>query len=184
MRCNVLAGTLGAVTLMLFGAQAKAAEFSASFSGFQEIGGLGVGETGAIFSPGKATLDLDLNRKTRMLRFKLTYFGFPSTATVTQAHIHFAKVHVAGGIIVFFCSNLGNGPTGTQACPTPNGTAMGTTTSASVVGPTAQNINPGDFDALVAALDSNTAYGNIHTVKFPAGEIRGQILKGDERFTE
>jgi hypothetical protein len=61
---------------------------------------------------------------------------------------------------------------------------MGTITSASVVGPTAQNINPGDFDALVAALDSNTAYGNIHTVKFPAGEIRGQILKGDERFTE
>jgi hypothetical protein len=33
----------------------------------------------------------------------------------------------------------------------------------------------------VAALDSSTAYGNIHTVKFPAGEIRGQILKGDER---
>jgi CHRD domain len=184
MRCNILAGTLGTAALMLLGGHANAAEFSASFSGFQEIGGLGAGETGAILSPGKATLDLDLSRKTRMLRFKLTYSGFPSTAAVTQAHIHFAKVHVAGGIIVFFCSNLGNGPVGTQACPTPNGTVMGTITSASVVGPTAQNVNPGDFDALVAALDSNTAYGNIHTVKFPAGEIRGQILRGDEHYSE
>jgi hypothetical protein len=57
---------------------------------------------------------------------------------------------------------------------------MGTITAASVVGPAAQNITAGDFDALVAALDSNTAYGNIHTVKFPAGEIRGQIVKSGE----
>jgi hypothetical protein len=184
MRRDILTMTLGTVAFMLLGAHDNAADFSATFSGFQEIGGLGAGETGAIFSPGTATLELDLNRKTHTIRFKLTYSGFPSTTTVTQAHIHFAKVHVAGGIMVFFCSNLGNGPAGTQACPTPNGTVMGTITSASVIGPTAQNVNPGDFDALVAALDSNTAYGNIHTVKFPAGEIRGQILNGDEQSQE
>jgi len=180
MRCNILAMTLGTVAFMLLSAHADAADFSATFSGFQEIGGLGQGETGAIFSPGTATLQLDLNRKAHTLKFKLTYSGFPSTTTVQQAHIHFAKVHVAGGIIVFFCSNLGNGPKGTQACPTPNGTVMGTITSASVIGPTAQNVNLGDFDALVAALDSNTAYGNIHTAKFPAGEIRGQILSEEQ----
>jgi hypothetical protein len=56
----------------------------------------------------------------------------------------------------------------------------GTFTSASVVGPKAQNINPGDFDALVAALDSDTAYGNIHTTNFPAGEIRAQIRHDDD----
>jgi CHRD domain len=72
------------------------------------------------------------------------------------------------------------GPKGIQACPTSSGTVKGTITSASVIGPMPQNVNPGDFDALVAALDSNTAYGNIHTVNFPAGEIRGQILKGEE----
>jgi hypothetical protein len=44
-----------------------------------------------------------------------------------------------------------------------------------VVGPTAQNVNAGDFSALLAALQSNTVYGNIHTTKFPAGEIRGQV---------
>ena len=182
MRRNIVAGTLGTVALMLLCSPANASDFSAKFSGFQEIGGVGAGETGAIFSPGKATLDLDLNRKTRVLKFRLTYSGFPSSTKVILAHIHFGKVHVAGGIIVFFCSNLPNPPPppGTQPCPTPNGTVMGTITAASVVGPTAQNIPAGDFDALVDALDSNTAYGNIHTVNFPAGEIRGQIVKGDE----
>ena len=46
-------------------------------------------------------------------------------------------------------------------------------------GPTAQNVTPGDFDALADALESNTAYGNIHTTKFPAGEIRGQVHRGE-----
>jgi hypothetical protein len=185
MRCNILAKTLGTVIFVFLCAHANAADFSATFSGFQEIGGLGAGETGAIFSLGKATLDLDLNRKTQTIKFKLTYSGFPPTSTVTQAHIHFAKVHVAGGIIVFFCTNLGNGPADTPACPTPNGTVKGTITPASVTGLAAQqNVHPGDFGALVAALDSNTAYGNIHTVNFPAGEIRGQILKGEDQSQE
>jgi len=44
----------------------------------------------------------------------------------------------------------------------------------------------GAFDALVDALESNTAYANIHTTSgttpenaFPGGEIRGQIHRGD-----
>jgi hypothetical protein len=36
-----------------------------------------------------------------------------------------------------------------------------------------------DFDALEDALTSNTAYGNIHTTKFPAGEIRGEIRRAE-----
>ena len=42
------------------------------------------------------------------LTFKLTYSGMSSP--VTQAHVHFGRVHVAGGIIAFFCSNLANSP--------------------------------------------------------------------------
>jgi hypothetical protein len=52
----------------------------------------------------------------------------------------------------------------------------------SVVGPSAQSATPPfDFDGLVAALLSNTAYGNIHTTKFPAGEIRGQIIQSQNQ---
>ena len=80
--------------------------------------------------------------------------------------------------MVFFCSNLANPPAGTQPCPADGGTVTGTITAASVIGPTAQNVTPGDFDALSDALESDTAYGNIHTMKFPAGEIRGQIRRG------
>ena len=163
---------------MQLGAHANAADFSATFSGFQEIGGLGAGETGAIFSRGKATLDLNRKRSARTITFNLTYSGLSSP--VTQAHIHFGKVHVAGGIMVFLCSNLPSPPPGTKACPL-SGTVTGTITPASVIGPAAQNVSPGDFDAFVAALVSSTTYGNIHTVNFQAGEIRGEIRRGDER---
>ena len=103
MRCIKLAWT-SLAAFMLLGAHAEAAEFSAHFSGFQEVGGVGAGQTGAIFSQGKGTLELDLNRNARTLAFKLTYSGLGSGAT--QAHVHFGRVHVGGGIIAFFCSNL------------------------------------------------------------------------------
>jgi hypothetical protein len=35
---------------------------------------------------------------------------------VTQTHIHFSQAATNGGIIVFLCTNLDNGPAGTQAC--------------------------------------------------------------------
>jgi len=166
-----------ACALVLAAAPARADHFSAKFSGFEEIGGLGAGETGAIRSDGKASLVLDLDRHNQALTFTLEFSGL--SAPVTQAHIHFGKRHVAGGVMVFLCSNLGNGPAGTQPCPAGGGTVTGTIMAADVVGPAAQHVTPGDFTAISDALDSDTAYGNIHTTGFPAGEIRGQIRRGN-----
>jgi hypothetical protein len=81
---------------------------------------------------------------------------------------------------VFFCTNLNNGPAGTQACPAGGGTVTGTITGANVVAVAAQGIPAGDFDALVSLLESNSAYVNVHTTNFPAGEIRGQIRRREE----
>lgn len=167
--------TLAAVTLLCSSIPARAQEYSARYSGFQEVGGLGAGETGAILSTGKATLKLSVDRAAQTLTYSLTYSGLTN---VLQSHIHFGKEHVAGGVMVFFCTNLGNGPAGTPACPDDSGgevTVTGTVSASEVVGPAAQNIPPGDFAAVVAALASNTVYGNIHTKQFPAGEIRGQV---------
>jgi hypothetical protein len=166
---------LAAATICVVAPAADAEEFHARFSGFNEVGALNA-ETGAILSNGRGTLDLNLDRKAQTLAFKLTYSSLG--AQVTQAHIHFGKAHVPGGVIVFFCSNLTTAPAGTQACPPTGGTVTGTIVGANVIGPAAQNINPGDFDALADAIASDTAYANIHTVKFPAGEIRAEIRRG------
>jgi len=149
-------------------------EFHTVLSGFNEVGGLNA-QTGAILSDGRGTLDLRLDRGNQTLSFVLRYSGLTN---VTQAHIHFGKVHMAGGVMVFFCSNLDTKPPGTQACPTTAGTVTGTLTAASIIGPTAQNVPVGDFEAIVDALETDTTYANVHTMAFPAGEIRGEIRRG------
>jgi len=169
MRFRLLASaTLTAASLTLLGAYANATEFSAKLVGFEELP--------AIFSKAVGTLDLDLNRNARTLTFKLTFPALSSP--VTQSHIHFGKRHVAGGVTVFFCTNLNNSP-GTQLCPAGGGTVTGTITGANVLSPAGQGIPAGDFDALVAIIVSNTAYANVHTTMFPTGEIRGQIRRGE-----
>jgi hypothetical protein len=105
--------------------------------------------------------------------YTLSYADFESP--VTQAHIHFGQKSVNGGISVFLCTNLGNGPAGTQACPAAGGTITGTFTAASVIGPSGQGIAAGQLDELVAAMDAGITYCNIHTTTFAGGEARGQI---------
>jgi hypothetical protein len=57
----------------------------------------------------------------------------------------------------------------------------GTIVADDVVGPSAQNINPKEFDKVVDAILSGTSYANIHTTKYPGGEIRGQVrVRRDE----
>jgi CHRD domain-containing protein len=156
---------------------ANAQNFHAKFSGFNELGALNA-ETGAILSKGQATIALKLNKQLKTLNYTLTYSNLE--APITQAHIHFGKVHVPGGIFLFLCSNLGNGPAGTPLCP-PSGTVSGMLTGGSVLAVPGQNITAGDFDAVTDILLSNSAYANIHTQRFPAGEIRGQIRRDDDQ---
>ncbi len=170
MRFKMFASaTLMVAPFTLLGTHANATAFSAKLVGFEELQ--------AIFYQKTGTLDLDLNRNARTIAFKLTFPALSSP--VTQSHIHFGKRHVAGGVTVFFCTNLGNGPTGTQPCPAGGGTVMGTITGANVLAPAGQDIPVGDFDALVTIIENNTAYGNVHTMNHPGGEIRGQIRRGD-----
>ena len=182
MRASRLAvATIAAFSAALSGSSSYAGDdFSARLSGFEEVGALpsvnangafSPGLTGAILSQGTGKLRLDLDRD--FATYKLTYSGLGSA--VTQAHIHFGKRHVPGGISVFLCTNLGNGPAGTPPCPAPGVSVSGTLTAASVIGPLPQNVHPGNFAEFANIVKSNTAYANIHTTQFPAGEIRGQV---------
>src|SRR5689334_13112815 len=103
---SIITGS-AALVIMLAGSSAVAQEYKARLNGFFEIGALN-NNTGAVLTSGtgKLTLDVDQNTAT----YRLSYSGLGSN--VTQAHLHFGKVHVAGGIYAFLCTNLGNGPVG------------------------------------------------------------------------
>ena len=147
--------------------------FHATLSGFQEVTG-----PGPILSEGTGTLRLKLDRQAKTLTFSLTYSNL--TPGAFMAHIHFAPVHVGGSIMVWFCGGTPvTPPAGVQACPAGGGTVTGTIMAADVQAIAAQHVTAGDFDALEDALDTNSAYANVHTTAFPAGEIRGQIHRGD-----
>jgi hypothetical protein len=164
-----------AAPFMLFQTPANAQEFTAKMVGFQEVA--------SIFSAnGQGTLQLVLDKKARTITFKDTFSGLSSP--VTQSHIHLGKIHTNGGITVFFCTNLNNGPAGTQPCPAGGGTVTGTITGGNVLAIAAQGMPAGDFDALVELLESRSGYVNVHTTNFPAGEIRGQIRRADEEGEE
>src|SRR5260221_10530231 len=158
-------------------ADSDSEKFGPRLSGFNEVGGVGAGQTGAILSGGTATAEVELDKGAGTATYTLTFSGAFSSA-VTQAHIHFGKVHVGGGILVFFCSNLNNGPAGTPLCPA-SGTVTGTWNAASVKAIAGQNVAAGNFDAPVEALEANTPYSNIPTTRLPAGADRRQHRRND-----
>src|SRR5262245_56403401 len=104
---------------------------------------------------------------------------------VQQSHIHFGQAGVNGGISVFMCTNLGNGPAGTQPCPPPpaviSGTIMAADVSPNIPATAAartQGINTGEMDELIAAMHAGSTYVNIHSTLWPGGEVRSQIQNG------
>jgi hypothetical protein len=160
-------------SLTLAGDRGDRDTFHANLSGFQEVTG-----PGPILSEGTGTLKLKLDRQAKTVTFWLTYSNL--TPGAFMSHIHFAPVHVGGSIMVWFCGGPPvTPPAGVQPCPAGGGTVTGTITAADIQAIAAQHVMAGDFDALEDALDNNSAYVNVHTTAFPAGEIRGQIHHGE-----
>ena len=171
-RYGFLAGAIAALLLLTTHSAATAdpnrgqgRRLKAEISGFEEVPTLsttGHGEFDARISNDGASVD-----------YVLSYDGLESD--ILQSHIHLGAPAVNGGIMVFLCTNLGNGPPGTPTCPVPSGTVEGTFDAADVVGPVAQGVSPGEFEEVIRALRAGAAYVNVHTVDRPAGEIRGQV---------
>ena len=129
---------------------------------------IGLNEVPSLNTPGHAELSLTVADD--KLTFKLTYADL--TGPPGAAHIHVGQRGVNGGVSVFFC-----GGGGKPACPASNsGTVEGTIVAADVVGPTAQGYNAGDLAPVITAIKAGVTYANMHTAKFPAGEIRGQVF--------
>jgi len=157
-------------------------------SGFNEVHPPTLG-IGAIFSTGSGRLTLKIDRQNREIDYELSY-EFPDASDtplvgvqfVNQAHLHFGQKHTAGGINVWLCQSADSPAPATVAastpmCPSPSGTVNGIITPAKVLALAGQGFPAGEdgFDALLDALRSGAIYGNVHTDRFPPGEIRGHL---------
>ncbi|MFE9692222.1 CHRD domain-containing protein [Micromonospora sp. NPDC005806] len=127
----------------------------------------------ALSTTGDGQFRVQVDEGRQEISYELSYTGLEGT--VTQAHIHLGSPSQSGGISVFLCSNLGNGPVGTQACPPAPVTISGTLRPADVIGPAGQGIAAGEFAELIKALRSGSTYVNVHSTKYPGGEIRSQL---------
>ena len=127
----------------------------------------------ALSTTGTGAFRLTVDEDALELTYELSYADLEGA--VTQAHIHLGGAAQSGGISTFLCTNLGNGPAGTQACPTAPATITGTITAANVIGPTGQGIAAGEMAELIEAIEADTTYVNVHTTKYPGGEIRSQL---------
>lgn len=150
-------------------AQGNNRRFVTSLRGFEEVP--------AISTLGRGRFEATLDEDGTEMSYSLVYSNL--TGNVLQAHIHFAQEGVNGGIMVFLCSNLGNGPAGTPPCPAPGTEVEGTITAASVIGGTGSAVNQGipmgQLGPVLRAIRGGVAYVNVHTNVYPGGEIRGQL---------
>jgi CHRD domain len=144
----------------------------------------GFEEPPVISTVGRGEFEARINNDETEIAYELTYSGLESS--VTQAHIHLGQRGVNGGITVFLCTNLGNGPAGTQPCPPSPATIEGTITASDVSPPIAataaaraQGLDTGELDELIRAIRAGMTYTNVHSTTFFGGEVRGQIGPGE-----
>ena len=117
-----------------------------------------------------------IDRKAGTIAYELSYSGLQGD--VQQAHIHVGQRSVNGAVSVFLCQTEASpDPTGlAPRCPQ-RGRVNGIVQSANMIeGPIVnQGIEPGQLNELIAAIRAGVAYVNVHSSKFPGGEVRGQL---------
>jgi hypothetical protein len=133
----------------------------------------GYEEVPAISSTGTGEFHATIDKAGETITYRLTYSGLESD--VTQAHIHMDNPTNAGPIIVWICSNLGNGPAGTPLCPAQPATIDGVITATSVSSSAANGISAGEMQEFVRAMRAGVTYVNVHTKGHGGGEIRAQL---------
>lgn len=135
------------------------AGFSARLDGFHEVP--------AVSTTGQGRFTATVNMGAQEISYTLMYTGLE--AAPSAAHIHLGQARVNGGVIAFLCGG-GDKP----ACPE-EGSVSGVIDAADIIGPSAQGIAAGEFEEAARAMHAGVVYANVHSSKFPGGEIRGQL---------
>lgn len=139
--------------------KSQANSFKTSLSGYQEVP--------AVFTAGHGTLRLTISDDETKILYELTYddLNFAPSA----AHVHFGLPATNGAVLFSLCGTP-------VACP-PNGQKIsGTVVAADIKGADPINgILAGEMAKAIRAIRDGATYVNVHTTRFPGGEIRGHI---------
>jgi hypothetical protein len=149
---KILALALAGLAVIAVPALAATSKFKATLNGKTEVPKTTSKATGT------ATFTVASNGKS--IKYTLKATGLSGSAQA--AHVHFGKPGKAGPVVINICP---------KPCSLPK---SGTLTSKQF----AKAPGVANFAAAVKDLKKGDAYVNIHTKKFPAGEIRGNIKKG------
>jgi hypothetical protein len=184
MRSRALLPALG-ISLTMVALGVTADNRHRTFRAFAEL--VPINEVPSVSSGARGRFKATIDRENQTISYEVSYEGLEDVTT--QSHIHFGQRHTTGGVSVFLCGNPPAVPPAAfpqpPACPLSPATVTGVLTPANIVGPNAQGIAPSlngvnEFDELVDAILSGDTYANVHSAKFPGGEVRGQI-RTDER---
>jgi len=156
-------------------AHADGQRFEAALSGAQEA----VFDAGEVFIPGgtdtdaTGRIDVRFDKGFTKLRVDLRVNGL--TGTFAAAHFHCGRPG-QNGPVIFGMANPG-------MLVFDGRRIRGTLTNADFTGAdclevVGRGIN--NIAALAFAMEDGLVYANVHTDVFPSGEIRGQMLSGDD----
>ncbi len=135
---SLFAGTLAACSHV--GLSSKVDNYSATMSGAQEVP--------PVTTSGAGAAEVQLNKDTHVLTWKVTYSGLSGPAVAGHMHGPAAAGQNAGVLVPF--TNVGSQPITGQATITPQ---------------------------QESDLAAGKWYVNIHTPTHPGGEIRGQLQR-------
>jgi len=178
--------TIGVVAILAIGSTVLIAEDQGSRKFREFLSGLK--EAAApVSTTGNGTFHATINKDETEIDYELTFSKLEGD--VRQAHIHIGYPQNSGGIVLWLCDSAAN-PSPSVTTPEctvddpgdlRNGHVTGTLTAADVQAQTANGIaGPADWAEVVNLIRAGRTYANVHSVKFPPGEIRSQIDSGDD----
>jgi hypothetical protein len=135
----------------------------------------GYQEPPSISTTGNGRFVARIDDRNQLIEYELTYSDLEGGAALF-AHIHLGQRSVNGGVSAFLCGGGDKPP-----CPSPGGTVTGVIDASDVIGPSGQGIEAGSFEELTRAMRVGHTYANVHTQRWPGGEIRGQINDRDQK---
>ena len=153
-----LVSILGFVLLLAFVASAQGTKFQAKLSGKNQ--------SPVVDTPAHGVATFILSKSGKSLSYRLSVTDITN---VSMAHIHMGPAGEEGPVVAWLYPS--KPPAVVKKGKFTGLLAHGTLTAANLVGP----LQGKTISDLVDQIKDGKAYVNVHTEKYPAGKIRGQI---------